>query len=170
MTTVRRLAEADCQKLHDFLAVLVVEDPASGMVEAHDKDFLEAQVKDGIRSWVALDGTKLVGILGPEGRGEREVDGKARTFCLFCRLAVDHTLYTTSQADAVAISKALTLAAADDIQASDPPDDIRVIGPANSRGASWCRNYLKMTETKMGGTSEFICPFEEIWDRCKVIP
>lgn len=164
---IRRLEEADVRELCSFLSKLSQEDPDSGMVGAPSEDLLASQIGMGLKSWVAFEGKKLLAVLGPEMRGVREVGGEVRTFSLYNRLAVDHALYSLSPLDTLAIARDLTLAAADDTQAAgNPPDDIYVIGPTNSRGASWCR-LLGMKETAKGKTSEFWLEFKLIWERCK---
>jgi len=163
---ITRMAEADTQGVRDFLANLFQQDIETGGVNAPSVDLLTAQVKDGVLSWVAVEAGKIIGVLGPEMRGTRIMpDGTTRTFSFFNRLAVDHTLYKANRRKAIRVARELTVAAANDLQA-DPPDDIRVQGPINSRGSSWCR-LLKFDETSRGGSSEFWLPFKDIWERCK---
>lgn len=166
--TIRRLRETDAQRVRDFLANLFQQDLETGGIDAPLVDFLIAQIRGGLATWVCIEGGKLLGILGPAMAGSRAMpEGNMKTFVHFNRLAVDHTLYKTSKSEAIRVARELTVAAADDIQASGKlPDGILVTGPTASRGASWCR-LLGFEEQMHGDESRFWLPFNLIWERCK---
>ena len=166
--TIKRLHEADAGVAHAFLSKLFKEDPETGGEGAPTADFLAAQVNDGLASWLAFDGSKLLGVLGPRQGGIRVMpDGGKRTFHHYNRLAVDYGLYKESRGSALDIALKLTVAAADDAKkAGELPDDIRAVGPTNSRGSSFCR-LLGFEEIRRGRESEFWLETELIWERCK---
>jgi len=162
---IRRLTITDAKALNLFLDRNFRADVLSGGTDAPPEEALKAQVAIA-PTWV-YDDAGIVGVLGPAMFGERLVDGVKRAFVWFNRLVVDYAIYGTSRDQALQIARDLTLAAADDILAERPVDDILVVGPTDSRGASFCR-LLKFTETLNGNESHFECPFKEIWDRAKV--
>ncbi len=142
---IRRLAVADCQEVDAFLNRTYRDDPLAGGMEMPRKDTFEALVADDVPVWVCIERGVVVGIVGPPSFGERELEaGKKSTFVIFNQLTVDKSIYDTSKASALRIAKELSLAAVDYIQATRPPEEILVVGPKDSRGASWARDYLGM--------------------------
>jgi len=168
LLTIQRLAEKDALPVYAFLDKLFKEDPESGTGAGLSLDTLSTQARENVRTWTATSEGKVVGILGPEARGVRFMpDGKERTYHYFNLLAVDYTLYSKSVKDAIQVARELTLTAADDIRdAVALLDDICVVGPTNSRGASWCR-LLGFKEIQDKDRSEFWLDTNLIWERCK---
>lgn len=168
---IRRLTEADVKTVQPWLKNVYQEDPETGgnpdVLMSQDKMKQIAQ-EDG-EFWVCIENGEPVGVLVSSGVGQQELEkGKAVFFNVFCLLAIDYALYQVSRGEATRVARELTLAAADDLTArGDAKEYIYVYGPTDSRGASWCR-LLKMEETaRKGGTSTFLLPFKEIWERAK---
>jgi hypothetical protein len=165
---IKRLTLADCAKLSTFLDANFKADPSVGTATAPSKDFLETQLVKA-PTWVCEESEKFLGVLGPAFFGERLVDGEKRTFVHFDRLVVDYALYLASPSEAIRVARELTLAAADDIQAEGPPDDILVFGLKDSRGGHWCELLgMKVLEAN-GSYCTWVLPFKEIWDRAKAV-
>lgn len=168
---VRRLTEADAGKAASWLKKLYQDDPESGgNPDIVSSDSIEMWAEREL-TWVCVEGSSSLGIIHSAGQGIMLEGDKLSTFTLFTILAVDFGLYSASKEQAIEVSKQLTLAAMNDLRDSGRMTDfIRVIGPKDSRGASWTRDYLKFEEIPTKGNyGEWRLPFNLIWERIEAV-
>lgn len=167
---IRRLTRADAKKVATWLKKTYEDDVLSGGdPSVPSADSIELWADRGA-TWVCIESHKLIGLLHAVGQGTMLAGDKTFTFTLFNLLAVDYALYTTSKQQAIEVASQLTIGAADDIRDHDRMTDlIRVIGPKDSRGASWSR-LLGMSEiTHKGSYGEWLLPFKLIWERVEAV-
>ena len=165
---IRRLETADCAALSPWLDAQFAADPASGGVVGPSAEKLESQVNKGLLTWVAED-KGITGVLGPAIFGEWvNLKHEKRSYVLFGRLMVDKAIYDKSEQQAAELARDLTIAAADDIEASGlTPDDILVRGPVDSRGGHWAERLGMNLITETGRSALWQLDFKDIWERAK---
>lgn len=166
---IRRLTEADAEKVHAFLARLFAEDPETGGVNVPTVDKLAMLAGEkNIDIWVAIENGKPVGILAGQGWTERSFEefgvGKVEVN-YFNLLAIDHRIYAASRVRAAEIARDLSRQAYTDLKASKGMKEyFYVRGPKNSRGAHWCR-LMGMEEHSTGKRSaEWLMHWNKLWD------
>lgn len=167
---IRRLTKADVKKVRPWLHKLYQDDPETGgdADTLMSEDRMKQLAQENAELWVCVEGGKPIGVLYSPGASKDVVleTGETVSVNLFNLLAVDYQLYQVSPQDTARIAGELTLFAANDLTAhSRAQEYIYVIGPTKSRGASWCRDYLKMKECRRGNQSHFWMLFKDIWAR-----
>jgi len=166
---IRRITKADATQVATFLRNTFRDDVLSGgNPNWWTADMMRAAADRGVVWWVAIEGGKPVGVLAGEHGNAFFTEGGVTYECnYFSLLAVSPALYQASKAEARRVARELTVAAANDLRDSGLMKEMLwIMGPTQSRGASWCRE-LGMAETVHQGYSEFRLPFRDIWDRAQ---